>query len=84
MTKLSPIPDSARARLAGFANRELSEEEWRAQAAIPLAQDEIESTLALVRWFRGRYPTATSRLAYARRAYARWRRAVEPERASQE
>ena len=25
-------------------------------------------TLALVRWFRGRYPDVSSRLAYARRA----------------
>jgi hypothetical protein len=58
------------------SSRELSEEEWRAQVAIPLSPDEIESTLALVRWFRGRYPTAAERLAYVRRAYARWRRAA--------
>jgi hypothetical protein len=84
VTKLPALPDAAHARLAALANRELGEEEWRAQAAVQLAQDEIESTLALVRWFRGRYPTATSRLAYARRAYARWRRAAGTERALRE
>ena len=84
MTKLPDLSEAARARLAAFANRELSEEEWRAQAAVPLTQDEIENTLALVRWFRGRYPTVASRLAYARRAYARWQRAAGTERASGE
>jgi hypothetical protein len=84
VTKLSALPDAARARLAGLANRELSEDEWRAQAALPLSREEAESTLALVRWFRGRYPTATSRLAHARRAYARWQRAAGPERMSKQ
>ena len=77
MTKLPPISESARAQLAELANRELGVEEWRAQAAIPLAPEEVEHTLALVRWFRGRYPTAASRLAYVRRAYARWRRTLD-------
>ena len=72
---LSP---EAHARLAELANRELSVAEWSAQVAIPLSTEEIDGTLALVRWFRNRYPTAASRLAYARRAYARWRVATSP------
>lgn len=80
MTKVPSVSNATRAHLAQLATRELSDEEWRAQAAIPLSPDEIESTLALARWFRGRYPTAAERLAYVRRAYARWLRAagVEP------
>jgi hypothetical protein len=74
MTVLPPISEAARARLAELANRVLTDEEWRAQAAIPLTPDEIEHTVALVRWFRRRYPTAADRLAYVRRAYARWQR----------
>jgi hypothetical protein len=72
------ISDSTRARLAELANRQLNAEEWQAQAAVPLSRDEVAATLELVRWFRERYPTATDRLTYARRAYARWRRAVRP------
>ena len=78
MNKAPSVSAAARARLAELANRELSLDEWRAQAAVPLGQDEIASTLALVRWFRGRYPTVADRLAYVRRAYARWRRAAGP------
>jgi hypothetical protein len=78
--ELPPLSPTARARLADLANRELSVEEWRAQAAIPLAPEEIEHTLALVRWFRKRYPTAALRLAYVRRTYARWQRATSQPR----
>jgi hypothetical protein len=74
------LSEAARATLADLVNRELSVEEWRAQIAIPLSPDEIEHTLALVRWFRRRYPTAADRLAYVRRAYARWQRAAKPSR----
>jgi hypothetical protein len=76
VTELPPLSPSARARLAELANRELSVEEWRAQEAIPLTPEEIEHTQALVRWFCKRYPTAALRLAYVRRAYARWQRAT--------
>ncbi len=79
MTKLPPLSNEARAQLAALANRELDDEEWRARLAVPLSSEEIEHTRELVRWFRGRYPTAASRLAYVRRAYARWRRASQLE-----
>ncbi len=80
MTKLPAISESTRARLAALANRKLTAEEWQAQAAIPLSPEEIEHTRALVRWFCRRYPTAADRLAYVRRAYARWQRAAERDR----
>lgn len=70
---LSP---EARAQLAAFANRRLSDEEWRAQSELPLSPEEIEHTLSLVRWFRTRYPAPVDRLAYARRAYRRWTRGL--------
>ena len=76
MTKLSPLAPEARAKLAALADRQLSEEEWRAEMAIPLSLEEIENTLALVRWFRRRYPDVSSRLSYARRAYKRWLQAA--------
>jgi hypothetical protein len=78
MTKLLPLSPETRAKLAALADRQLSEEEWRAQIAIPLSPEEIENTLALVRWFRRRYPDVANRLAYARRAYKRWHRASMP------
>ncbi len=78
MTKLLPISPETRAKLAALADRQLNEEEWRAQMAIPLSPEEIENTLALVRWFRRRYPDVSSHLAYARRAYKRWRGVAMP------
>ena len=77
MTELPRLSEAGRARLAELANRRLSVDEWQDRAAVPLTPDEIEHTLALVRWFRGRYPTAADRLAYVRRAYARWQRATK-------
>jgi len=74
VTKLSPISEAARADLDRLAKRELSDEEWRTEVAIPLLAEEIGHTQALARWFCRRYPTAASRLAYVRRAYARWQR----------
>lgn len=40
------------------------------QRSIPAA--ERDDVLLLVRWFTGRYPAPEARLAYVRRAYARW------------
>lgn len=57
------------------AARRLSPEEWQARAAIPVSDDERERALALVRWFKRRYPTPAERLAYVRRASRRWARA---------
>lgn len=84
MTGLPPLSQAARAKLAELANRPLTADEWRTQTAIPLTPDEIEHTLALVQWFRRRYPTAAERLAYVRRAYARWQRTTQPSNQSGE
>jgi hypothetical protein len=37
---------------------------------------ERDEVLALAAWFQRRYPTPLKRLAYLRRAYARWRRTL--------
>ena len=63
-------------RIAAAVGRELSPEEARAYLDQPIAPEEREEILALVRWFTTRYPTPALRLAYVRRAYARWTRAA--------
>jgi hypothetical protein len=62
-------------RVRRLQDRQLSPEEFGAFADAPLGADEREHTLALVRWFTRRYPSPADRLAYVRRAYARWRAA---------
>lgn len=52
---------------------ELAPAEARAYLDAPITDAERDDVLALVRWFRSRYVTPTERLAYVRRAYARWR-----------
>jgi hypothetical protein len=55
--------------------------ERRLRASIEeLEGPELENLRELIGWFRRRYPTANERLAYARRAYARWVRATGPTR----
>ena len=54
---------------------QLSPAEARAYLDAPLTKAEREGVLELARWFRRRYPTPVERLAYVRRAFARWRRA---------
>jgi formylglycine-generating enzyme required for sulfatase activity len=62
--------------LAGLADRELTSAEARAYLEAPVTARERDDALALATWFRRRYPTPLERLAYVRRAYARWRRAL--------
>jgi hypothetical protein len=51
--------------------------ERRLQAALAeLEGPELENLGDLIRWFMKRYPTAGERLAYGRRAYARWMRSA--------
>lgn len=66
-------------RLRAIADRRLSPEESRAALALPLGEREEEDSRSLIRWFRHRYPTPAERLAYARRAYRRWRAAMPPD-----
>lgn len=69
-----PSPEIVRA-LREEAERPLTAEELRALDAIPLGEEERRENSELIDWFVRRYPTPEARLAYARRAYARWRRA---------
>jgi hypothetical protein len=73
---LTPPGPQARARLHVLAERQLSPDEIRAALAVPLGADEEDGSRSLIRWFRRRYPTPAARLAYARRAYRRWRAAA--------
>jgi hypothetical protein len=73
---LAPPEPQVRARLRVLAERQLSPEEVRAALAQPLGTAEEDESRSLIRWFRRRYPTPAARLAYARRAYGRWRAAV--------
>jgi len=59
-----------------FHDRVLGPAEARAYLDAPISEAEREEVLALVHWFRRRYPTPAERLAYVRRAYARWRRTL--------
>ncbi|MGQ0734512.1 MAG: hypothetical protein ACT4QD_12760 [Acidobacteriota bacterium] len=69
----------ASARLAAAVDRRLSREEIEAYLKTPVSAGERDEVLALVRWFRRRYPTGAERLAYVRRASRRWA-ARPPER----
>ncbi|MBM3820179.1 MAG: hypothetical protein FJW14_14340 [Acidimicrobiia bacterium] len=53
--------------------RTVTSEELRHALHAPVARQEREEVLALVRWFTARYPAPEDRLAYVRQAYARWR-----------
>jgi hypothetical protein len=57
------------------SERTSSEGEVRAYLTAPVSDDERNDVLSLVRWFRPRYPKPADRLAYIRRADARWQRA---------
>jgi len=69
-----PSP-KAIARAKRLAEEPLALDEYRRRASIPISDAERAEIVALIRWFRSRYPTAQDRLAYVRRAYARWTRA---------
>ena len=70
------VPHSAAtsARLRAWTERQLTAEEVRAWLSVPIGDDERAEVLSLVRWFRRRHPTPVERLAYVRRAHARWQR----------
>ncbi len=56
----------------------LPPEEFERRVAASLREldgPEGENLKELLTWFQRRYPTARERLAYVRRAYARWMRA---------
>jgi hypothetical protein len=54
------------------SQRQVTGPEAAAYLATPISEAEREEVVALIRWFRRRYPTGADRLAYVRRAYRRW------------
>jgi hypothetical protein len=64
--------DTAHAGVAALVNRRVTAEELQEALDRPLGAAERDEILALVRWFRRRYPTPLDRLSYVRRAYWRW------------
>ena len=64
----------ALAKARALAERRLSAEDFAAGLAVPMSAEEEAEARALIAWFRRRYPTPAERLAYVRRAYARWKR----------
>jgi hypothetical protein len=65
---------AVQAAIRAEIDRELNAAEVAAYLNAPISDAEREEVLALVRWFRRRYPTGAERLAYVRRAYRRWTR----------
>ncbi len=64
---------AVRARLVAESERQLSRGEVAAYLEAPVSDEERADVRGLVAWFRGRYTTGAERLAYARRAYRRWK-----------
>jgi formylglycine-generating enzyme required for sulfatase activity len=71
---MRPATAEERARLKALHEAPMDVAEFIRRADAPLTDAEIEDARALVAWFTRRYPTGAERLAYARRAYARWTR----------
>ena len=67
---MSDDPD----HLLALQHRRLSPAEAREYLDAPMSEAEREQLQELVTWFQRRYPSPMERLAYVRRAYARWQR----------
>jgi hypothetical protein len=75
------MTSDVRERINALMQRRVSADDVRRALHDPVSAAEREDVTALVRWFTTRYPTPLERLAYVRRAYARWHartRRVEP------
>lgn len=68
------IPPEVLAEVRELAERELTREEFEAYVNAPVTPEEERNLQQLLAWFARRYPTASERLAYARRAHTRWSR----------
>lgn len=66
-----PTPEAC-ARVRAIAERTLTADEVERGLKARLTPDGIAEAHELVRWFLRRYPAPRERLAYVRRAYARW------------
>ena len=67
-----PSPEVV-ARLRELAERPLAPEEYRARMDRVVPDLEMEEMVALIAWFRRRYPTVRERLDHVRRVMADWR-----------
>ena len=78
MTKFQRPSPAAIEAVQRAANRRLDAEEFAARLAVPMTPEERDDALALIRWFRARYPTPAARLAHARRLGRSWFDASSP------
>jgi len=72
MSPTNPLPQATLEEARQFAERILAPDAFDAYVNAPVSEDEREEALRLIRWFSKRYRTPAQRLAYVRRAYARW------------
>ena len=77
MSPRKPPSQAALEATRRFAERILDADAFDAYVNAPVSGDEREEALRLIRWFSKRYRTPAQRLAYIRRAYARW---AQPDR----
>lgn len=75
MKPFQPPSAAAVQEIRRLSERHLSAEEREAYEQSPITPEERENTLELIDWFLRRYPTPLERLAYARRAARRWKKA---------
>ena len=78
MTRFTPPPLEAVARVRELAVRPLSFADFDAYVNAPMSDEERAEILSLIAWFTRRYPTPAERLAYARRASQRWAAGAPP------
>lgn len=72
MSQTNPPSEAALEATRRFSERILAADAFDAYVNAPVSEDEREEALRLIRWFSTRYRTPAQRLAYVRRAYARW------------
>jgi hypothetical protein len=65
------IPEAVRQAI----DRAVTLEELRDILERPISTAESDEVVSLLRWFTRRYPSPEARLAYVKKAYARWTRA---------
>ncbi len=71
-----PSPEAV-SRARALSERRLTAAEVEEAMRTPIGDSERQEILALISWFRRRYPTPAKRLAYVRRAYRRWEATFE-------
>jgi hypothetical protein len=72
MSRTNPPSQADLLAARRFAERVLAADAFDAYVNAPVSEDEREEAVRLIRWFSKRYRTPAQRLAYVRRAYARW------------